>query len=92
MLVRAEIRFIRPHFEDAFGFSCMKAAYSHFVKGKMEYSIARGVFMVVEGNSKDVYKYLDWLNNASIGIEKLDMNLQELSMLNFKEFDIYQEG
>jgi hypothetical protein len=92
MLVRAEIRFTRPHFEDAFGFSCMKAAYSHFVKGKMEYSIAKGVFMIIEGNSKQVYEFLEWLNQASTGIDKLHMYLHELKALNFKEFDIYQEA
>lgn len=91
MLVRAEIRFSRSHFEDAFGFSCMKAAYTHFVKGKMEYSIAKGVFMIVEGNSKEVYNFLDWLNKSTNGIEKLDMNFRELSRLHFKEFDIYRQ-
>jgi hypothetical protein len=90
MLVQAEIRFSRDHFEDGFGFSCMQAAYSHCIKGKMEYSTSSGVHMIVEGDSEEMDEFLCWLGSDSRRVERLILQKNELNKMNFKEFDIYR--
>lgn len=91
MLVKAEIKFSRNHFDDGFGFSCMKAAYTHCIKGKMDYSALKGVHMIVEGDSVEMDEFLDWLKSDSRQVELLELHKSELNKMNFKEFDIYRQ-
>jgi acylphosphatase len=89
MLIHTEIRFIKKQFEDGFGFTCMKAAYSFGITGKMEYGQDLMVVIHSEGEESGMAQFIQWLESDAKDPDEVIYAKSMDYSGKYTEFDIY---
>ena len=90
-MVHSDISFRKRKFDDGFGFTCMKAAYSLEIKGIMIYGFDSRVVIEAEGDHTKMEEFLMWLKINTKEEKEGIVCLKGVYTGKFSEFDIYRQ-